>query len=102
MVYVSNNENADPELATIKVNDTVYDATDLPDAVKGSLQELVQCSNQRSVLEYRLRQLDAARTSFITALPVCSPKGLSVAKLLVGVSGLALLSAAIVPMIEAW
>ena len=68
VVYVSNNENADPELATIKVNDTVYDATDLPDAVKGSLQELVQCSNQRSVLEYRLRQLDAARTSFITAL----------------------------------
>ena len=68
VVYVSGNEIGDPERSTIKVDDTVYDATDLPDAVKVSLQELIQTSNQRSVIEYRLRQLDAARTSFITAL----------------------------------
>ena len=68
VVYVSGNEIGDQERATIKVDDTVYDATDLPDAVKVSLQELIQTSNQRSIIEYRLRQLDAARTSFITAL----------------------------------
>ena len=68
VVYISGNEIGDPERSTIKVDDTVYDATDLPDAVKVSLQELIQTSNQRSVIEYRLRQLDAARTAFITAL----------------------------------
>ena len=68
VVYAESNAADDSERATIKVNDTVYDATDLPDAVKVSLQELIQTSNQRSVIEYRLRQLDAARSSFITAL----------------------------------
>ena len=46
----------------------MYDATDLPAVVKASLQDLIQSANQRSVIEYRLRQLDAARTAFITAL----------------------------------
>ena len=66
VAYVSGNQ--DEDRATIKVDDTVYDATDLPDAVKASLQDLIQSANQRSVIEYRLRQLDAARTAFITAL----------------------------------
>ena len=66
VAYVSGSQ--DEDRATIKVDDTVYDATDLPDAVKASLQDLIQSANQRSVIEYRLRQLDAARTAFITAL----------------------------------
>lgn len=66
VAYVSGNQ--DEDRATIKVDDTVYDATDLPAAVKASLQDLIQSANQRSVIEYRLRQLDAARTAFITAL----------------------------------
>ena len=66
VAYVSGNQ--DEDRATIKVDDTVYDATDLPAVVKASLQDLIQSANQRSVIEYRLRQLDAARTAFITAL----------------------------------
>lgn len=68
VVYVSGNELSDSDQATIKIDDTVYDATDLPDAVKLSLQDLIQSSNQRTVIEYRLRQLDAARSAFVTAL----------------------------------
>jgi len=53
---------------TIKVDDVVYDATELPDLVKASIRELVQSTNQKALIEYRLRQLDAARSAFVAAL----------------------------------
>ena len=53
---------------TITIADKTYDGSDLPDSVKAYVSELVRANNNKNVLEYRLRQLDAARITFINSL----------------------------------
>tara|TARA_B100000579_G_scaffold426241_1_gene433147 strand:- start:650 stop:1096 length:447 start_codon:yes stop_codon:yes gene_type:complete len=59
------NENSE---ASITIEDKSYDGSDLPDTVKAYISELVRANNNKSVLEFRLRQLDAAKTTYITSL----------------------------------
>tara|TARA_Y200000002_G_scaffold371364_1_gene367925 strand:+ start:127 stop:582 length:456 start_codon:yes stop_codon:yes gene_type:complete len=59
------NEEGAPK---ITIADKSYDGSDLPDSVKAYISELVRANKNKSVLEYRLRQLDAARITYINSL----------------------------------
>ena len=61
-------ETTEEGVPTITIADKTYDGSDLPDSVKAYVSELVRANNNKSVLEYRLRQLDAARITFINSL----------------------------------
>ena len=61
-------ETSDQDTPSIKIADKTYDGSDLPDSVKAYVSELVRANNNKTVLEYRLRQLDAARITFINSL----------------------------------
>lgn len=52
----------------IVIADKSYDGSDLPDSVKAYISELVRANKNKSVLEFRLRQLDAARITYINSL----------------------------------
>jgi hypothetical protein len=52
----------------IRIDDKSYDATVLPDEVKAYVTELLRANKQKSSIEFRLRQLDAARTSYTNSL----------------------------------
>jgi hypothetical protein len=58
----------DTETPIIKIDDKSYDASNLPDEVKAYVSELVSANKQKTSVEYRLRQLDAARSAFNTAI----------------------------------
>jgi hypothetical protein len=58
----------DSDTPVIKINDTNYDASNLPAEIQHYVSELVRANSQKSNLEYRLRQLDAARVSFTKAI----------------------------------
>ncbi len=58
----------DSDAPTIKIDETTYDAKELPDEVKGYVSELVRANKTKTDLEFRLRQLDAARTAYIRAI----------------------------------
>lgn len=62
------NPYTDEEKPTIKIGDVSYEATDLPDSVKAYVAELVRANNQKTQLEFRLRQLDAARGAYVKAI----------------------------------
>ena len=53
---------------TITIADKTYDGTDLPDSVKAYVSELLRANQNKTTIEYRLRQLDAARITFINSL----------------------------------
>ena len=53
---------------TITIADKTYDGSDLPDTVKAYVSELVRANQNKSNIEYRLRQLDAARITYINCL----------------------------------
>ena len=61
-------ESAEDGAPSITIADKTYDGSDLPDSVKAYVSELVRANNNKNVLEYRLRQLDAARITFINSL----------------------------------
>ena len=61
-------ESSKESSPSITIADKTYDGSDLPDSVKAYVSELVRANQNKSVLEYRLRQLDAARITFINAL----------------------------------
>ena len=52
----------------ITIADKSYDGSDLPDSVKAYISGLVRANKNKSALEYRLRQLDAARITYINSL----------------------------------
>lgn len=60
----SSNENS----PSITIADKKYDGSDLPDTVKAYVSELIRANQNKSNIEYRLRQLDAARITFINTL----------------------------------
>ena len=61
-------ESTEDDAPSITIGEKNYDGSDLPDSVKAYVSELVRANKNKTSLEYRLRQLDAARISFITAL----------------------------------
>lgn len=52
----------------IKIDDVNYDASEIPDSVKATVSGLLRANEQKTGLEYRLRQLDAARNFYISEI----------------------------------
>ena len=61
-------ESTEEGAPKITIADKSYDGSDLPDSVKAYISELVRANKNKSALEYRLRQLDAARITYINSL----------------------------------
>jgi hypothetical protein len=66
-VWTSGNPN-DSEQPLLTIDDKSYDATTIPDNVRLYVEDLVRNNQERSQLEFRLRQLDAARTAYLAAI----------------------------------
>lgn len=60
--------SSDSEKPVIKIDEVSYDASELPDSVKAYVAELVRANQQKTGLEFRLRQLDAARSAYVKAI----------------------------------
>ena len=61
-------ESSNEESPSITIADKTYDGSDLPDTVKAYVSELLRANQNKTNLEYRLRQLDASRITFINSL----------------------------------
>jgi len=61
-------ESSNEDSPSITIADKTYDGSDLPDTVKAYVSELVRANKNKTNLEYRLRQLDASRITFINSL----------------------------------
>ena len=61
-------ESSNEDSPSITIADKTYDGSDLPDTVKAYVGELVRANQNKTNLEYRLRQLDASRITFINSL----------------------------------
>ena len=61
-------ESSNEDSPSITIADKRYDGSDLPDSVKAYVSELVRANQNKTNIEYRLRQLDAARITFINTL----------------------------------
>ena len=61
-------ESGDNEQPLLTIDDKSYDATNIPDTVRLYVEDLVRNNQERSQLEFRLRQLDAARTAYLSAI----------------------------------
>ena len=61
-------ESSSEDSPSITIADKKYDGSDLPDTVKAYVSELVRANQNKTNIEYRLRQLDAARITFINTL----------------------------------
>ena len=61
-------EKNDDSEASIIIEGKSYDGSDLPDSVKAYVQELVRANQNKSVIAFRLRQLDAARLTYTSYL----------------------------------
>lgn len=65
-VYTSDPEKSEVPLLTI--DQVSYDASTIPDAVRLYVEDLVRNNQERGQLEFRLRQLDAARSAFLEVI----------------------------------
>ena len=61
-------ESSNEDSPSITIADKTYDGSDLPDTVKAYVSELVRANQNKTNIEYRLRQLDASRITFINSL----------------------------------
>ena len=61
-------ESTNEDSPSITIAEKTYDGSDLPDTVKAYVSELVRANRNKTNLEYRLRQLDASRITFINSL----------------------------------
>ena len=61
-------ESENEDSPSITIADKRYDGTDLPETVKAYVSELLRANQNKTNIEYRLRQLDAARITFINSL----------------------------------
>ena len=61
-------ESTNEDSPSITIAEKTYDGSDLPDTVKAYVSELVRANQNKTNLEYRLRQLDASRITFINSL----------------------------------
>jgi hypothetical protein len=60
----STSESSDGDLQLLTIDDKSYDANMISDAVRCYVEDLMHNSQERSQLEFRLRQLDAASSAF--------------------------------------
>ena len=61
-------EPSNEDSPSITIADKKYDGSNLPDTVKAYVSELLRANKNKTNIEYRLRQLDAARITFINTL----------------------------------
>ena len=61
-------ESSNEDSPSITIANKTYDGSDLPDTVKAYVSELLRANQNKTNLEYRLRQLDASRITFINSL----------------------------------
>ena len=61
-------ESSSEDSPSITIADKTYSGSDLPDTVKAYVSELLRANQNKTNLEYRLRQLDASRITFINSL----------------------------------
>ena len=61
-------ESSNEDSPSITIAEKTYDGSDLPDTVKAYVSELLRANQNKTNLEYRLRQLDASRITFINLL----------------------------------
>ena len=61
-------EKNDDSESSITIDDKSYDGSDLPESVKAYISELVRVNNNKSTIEFRLRQLDAAKNAYINSI----------------------------------
>ena len=61
-------ESSNEDSPSITIADKTYDGSDLPDTVKAFVSELLRANQNKTNLEFRLRQLDASRITFINSL----------------------------------
>ena len=61
-------ESSNEDSPSITIAEKKYDGSDLPNTVKAYVSELLRANQNKTNLEYRLRQLDASRITFINSL----------------------------------
>jgi hypothetical protein len=61
-------EPGESEKPLLTIDSKSYDATNIPDAVRMHVEDLVGNNQQRGELEFRMRQLDAARLGYLTII----------------------------------
>jgi len=66
-VWTSGSPN-ESEQPLLTIDDRSYDVTTIPDNVRLYVEDLVHNNQERTQLEFRLRQLDAARTAYLAAI----------------------------------
>lgn len=66
-VWTSGNPN-DSDQPLLTIDDKSYDASEIPDNVRLYVEDLMRNNQERDQLEFRLRQLDAARTTYLAEL----------------------------------
>ena len=65
-LWTSGESNDEQPLLTI--DDKAYAATKIPETVRLYVEDLMRNNQERSQLEFRLRQLDAARTTYLATI----------------------------------
>ena len=61
-------ESTSDATSSITIADKTYDGSDLPETVSAYVAELLRANQNKTNLEFRLRQLDASRITFINLL----------------------------------
>ena len=61
-------ESSSEASSSITIADKTYDGSDLPESVSAYVAELLRANQNKTNLEFRLRQLDASRITFINLL----------------------------------
>ena len=61
-------EPAESDKPLLTIDSKSYDATQIPDSVRVYVEDLVRNNQERNQLEFRLRQLDAARGAYLGAI----------------------------------
>ena len=58
-------EPTESDKPLLTIDSKAYDASNIPDSVRVHVEDLVRNNQERGQLEFRLRQLDAARSAFL-------------------------------------
>ena len=61
-------EPTESDKPLLTIDSKSYDASNIPDSVRVYVEDLVRNNQERGQLEFRLRQLDAARSAFLEVI----------------------------------
>jgi hypothetical protein len=64
-LWTSGESESENDKPLLTIDDKSYDASQIPDGVRVYVEDLVRNNQERSQLEFRLRQLDAARSAYL-------------------------------------